>query len=300
MTRINNKYKLKMLDFHPISYDLIFKSLWLNGGPNTKNFFYRLINRLVGYDVSDFTFYYNELPVSKYNVVFNRIDIILVSKDKSRRVNIELNRKYKKSLMNRNESYLYRIAGNFYNSKEKDSYEKPLLVDQVNLNCFESPDNKALHQSTFTMKDQKNNLDLKSIRIINVYLPTLSIKCYNEDEEAMLDYKMFMAQSFEEMAQYVKGNKERMSVLKTLEQLMAEDENYMTDEERLAFAKAMEREVRIEEYKKGLKRGKREGRKEAANIINKLLSSGMSKEELSKRLDIPIDKLCQTKNTIKL
>ena len=120
----------------------------------------------------------------------------------------------------------------------------------------------------------------------------------------MLDYKMFMAQSFEEMAQYVKGNKERMSVLKTLEQLMAEDENYMTDEERLAFAKAMEREVRIEEYKKGLKRSKREGRKEgkkeAANIINKLLSSGMSKEELSKRLDIPIDKLCQTKNTIKL
>ena len=116
----------------------------------------------------------------------------------------------------------------------------------------------------------------------------------------MLDYKMFMAQSFEEMAQYVKGNKERMSVLKTLEQLMAEDENYMTDEERLAFAKAMEREVRIEEYKKGLKRGKKEGRKEAANIINKLLSSGMSKEELSKRLDIPIDKLCQTKNTINL
>ena len=31
MTKISDKYKLKMLDFHPISYDLIFKSLWLNG-----------------------------------------------------------------------------------------------------------------------------------------------------------------------------------------------------------------------------------------------------------------------------
>ena len=86
--------------------------------------------------------------------------VVLVAKDKSRRVNIELNRKYKKSLINRNESYLYRIAGNFYNSKQKDSYDKPLLVDQVNLNCFNSPDNKGIHQSIFTMKDNDNNLDL--------------------------------------------------------------------------------------------------------------------------------------------
>ncbi len=312
MLKIPKELSPKHLNFRPLSTDYIFKSLWLNGTNDTKEYFYRLINRIVGYDIKDYTFFANELPINKNNGINNKVDFLLVSKDQSRKINIELNRVYYKSLMNRNESYLYKIAGNFYTKKTKDEYDKKLLIDQINLNCFKSPNDKAITISEFTMKDNINNLDLKSIRIINIYIPTLSMSCYNNDKEEQLDYKMFLAQSFKEMEEIAKGNKERMSVMKDLRRMMIEDENYDTDEDRIALGKAIEREIRAnakeegkEEGRKegiyegrkqgideGRKQGINEGRQEGENnIINKLLSSGMSKKELSKRLNIPISNI---------
>ena len=72
--------------------------------------------------------------------------------------------------------------------------------------------------------------------------------------------------------------------MKDLRRMMIEDENYDTDEDRIALGKAIEREIRAN--------AKEEGRQEGEKIIiNKLLSSGMSKEEISRRLDIPINKI---------
>ncbi len=68
--------------------------------------------------------------------------------------------------------------------------------------------------------------------------------------------------------------------MKDLRRMMIEDENYDTDEDRIALGKAIEREIRAN--------AKEEGKEE---VINKLLSSGMSKEEISRRLDIPINKI---------
>ena len=84
--------------------------------------------------------------------------------------------------------------------------------------------------------------------------------------------------------------------MKDLRRMMIEDENYDTDEDSIALGKAIEREIREnakeEGYKEGYKEGREEGHQIARNyIISKLLSSGMSKEEISRRLDIPINKI---------
>ncbi len=67
-----------------------------------------------------------------------------------------------------------------------------------------------------------------------------------------------------------------------------------------AYLKALHKEVARDARKEGRKEGIREGRKEGIqegiqegqnNIIVKLISSGMSKEEISQRLNIPINKI---------
>ena len=59
-----------------------------------------------------------------------------------------------------------------------------------------------------------------------------------------------------------------------------------------ALHKEVARDAHKEGLKKGIKEGRKEGRKEGQkNIIIKLISSGMSKEEISQRLNIPINKI---------
>lgn len=292
MNFIPSSFKMELFDFCSLSRDYVFKSLWMNGSDDTKNFFYRVIGRIVGYNVRDFSFYSNELPSRKRNSINHRVDFLLIAPDGKRKVNIELNRSYYKTLMRRNEAYLYRIAGNFYDQRRKDVYNNGLLVDQVNLNCFKSCDDKGIKVSCFTMKDNDNNLDLHSIRIINIYIPTISMSCYNCDIEELLDYKMFMANSFDEMASYVKGNKERMSVMKDMYYMMNDEVGYSYPGEGDALWESIENEIRENGRNEGRKEGIKEGIKEGEQgFISKLLASGMSKEELAKRLNVPISKL---------
>ena len=275
--------------FVPLTYDKLFKSLWLIGSKGTRNYFNRLISNIVNFDISNFILIPNELPIKRKDSKGNIVDILLESPDKKIKINIELNTKYNKGLSNRNESYLYKIAGEYYAKDNKTSYIDKIKVIQVNLNNFYSKDRKEIGASEYTMKDKYNNLDLNSIKIINIYIPILSNLCYNQDMEKQLDYVMFDASSFKEMAIYAKGNKERESVMKDMEKIVNqykamqreyEEEKYLKD-----VLEADLKEAKEDGIKEGIKKGKQDG---INSIINKLISSGMTKEELSKRLSMPI------------
>lgn len=266
--------------FIPLTYDKLFKSLWIIGSQETRNYFNRLISNIVNFDISKFNLIPNELPIKRKDSKGNAVDILLESPDKKIKINIELNPTYNKGLSNRNESYLYKIASEYYAKDNKTSYIDKIKVIQVNLNNFYSRDKKDIGKSEYTLKDKENNLDLNSIKIINIYIPILSNLCYNNDTENQLDYIMFDASSFEEMAIYVKGNKERMSVMQDMEAIVNK-------------YKAMQREYEEEKYLKdvteaNLKEAKEEGiktgRKEERSNILALLNSGISKEELAKKL----------------
>lgn len=66
----------------------------------------------------------------------SRVDILLVSKDKTRIINIELNPKLKKTTNNKNLSYLFKLAAEYYKHNDKDKYLHDIDVIQVNLNGY--------------------------------------------------------------------------------------------------------------------------------------------------------------------
>ena len=109
---------------------------------------------------------------------------------------------------------------------------------------------------------------------------------------------MFEAQSFEEMSRYVSNDESRRKVMEKLSRIIIDKDVPTYDYG--AYLKALHKEVARDARKEGRKEGIREGRKEGIqegiqegqnNIIVKLISSGMSKEEISQRLNIPINKI---------
>lgn len=282
--------------FISLTNDTLFKTLWLNGSNETKSYLNRIFSYLLNINIKDYYLETNELPEEQISSIHNRVDILLVSKDNKTKINIELNPQYNKYLRNRNESYLYRLAGDFYAGKRDIKYQDPIDVRQINLNNFISRDNKDIGIIEYIMSNHKYKLVLNSIKIIDIYLPVVINPCYNIDEEIKLDFKMFKAQSFKEMAEYAKGNKERMAVMRDIKDIIAENNRLIREYEEREYQKAVE-EYNMEEAKKsgeqlGLKKGKEIGIKTGENnLISKLLSSGMSKEEISRRLDIPINQI---------
>ena len=102
------------LPFVSLMQDKVFKTLWTRGNYDTKVFFDRIVSYIVGYSILDFNLSTNELPIKNERSITNRADILLESKDKLKKVNIELNPINKKTTENKNISYLFKIAGEFY------------------------------------------------------------------------------------------------------------------------------------------------------------------------------------------
>ena len=138
-----------------------------------------------------------ELPLTSNSSVANKVDILLESKDKLHKVNIELNPINKKITTNKNISYLFKIAGEFYSNMHKEKYTNDIYVEQVNLNGFYH-DIKDIATADYKLYDIKNKLENKSIKIHDIYLPRMKELCY-DNSEIYLDYAMFMFNSFEEI-----------------------------------------------------------------------------------------------------
>ena len=77
--------------FYSLANDITFKYLFKNS--KTRSFFEEIIKYYTDIDVGEFEFIDNELDNG--NGVSDRLDSILVNKDKSIILNVELNREYK-------------------------------------------------------------------------------------------------------------------------------------------------------------------------------------------------------------
>ena len=276
--------------FLPLTNDYLFQSLWTEGSIESKKFLYRFISNIVGIDISKFEVKNNEIGIEAGKGKRNRLDILLESSDKKIKIDIELNTQYYKGLRNRNESYLYRIAGRYFKRGSKNKYKDKITVYQVNLDLFSLRDDKKIGISTYSMKDKENDLDLNSIKIIDIFIPTICKTWYNIDTEIQLDYKMFIAKNYEEMEKYAKDNKERRAIMEDIKEKMKTDELLeRIYEEQKFYNEEVKVDIEKKALKKGVKKGIKKGREEERKeIINKLISSGMPKAEISKVLGIPV------------
>ena len=252
--------------FLPLTNDYLFQSLWAEGSIESKKFLYRFISNIVGIDISKFEVKNNEIGIEAGKGKRNRLDILLESPDKKIKIDIELNNQYYKELRNRNESYLYRIAGRYFKRGSKNKYTEKITVYQINLNNFISRDNKDDCKVVYTMKGDDLIHDLNSIKIIDIFIPTICEMWYNIDTEIQLDYKMFIAQSYEEMKEYAKNNKERRAIMEDIKEKMKTDE---------LLERIYEEEKFYNEVVK-------------VDIEKRLIKKVLEKKKISKVLGIPI------------
>ncbi len=288
----NNKIK-----FISLMQDIIFKTVWQSEDKLIKDYWNRLLQYIVGFDTSNYNLMMNELPINNIESISSRVDILLESPQNPIKINIELNPINKKTTRNKNNSYLYKIAGEMYKKNSEMIYDKNIRIIQINFNGFYHKDHNY-PISRYKLYDKKKRDTIKDIEIINIYLPVFKKLCYTKDNEIYKDLAMFEAQSFEEMSRYVSNDESRRKVMEKLSRIIIDKDVPTYDYG--AYLKALHKEVARDARKEGRKEGIREGRKEGIqegiqegqnNIIVKLISSGMSKEEISQRLNIPINKI---------
>lgn len=178
--------------FVSLMQDNIFKTVWSSGNEKVKKYLNRIISYIIGYNVKDFHLSTNELPLNNSLSIANKVDILLESNDKLKKVNIELNPINKKITENKNLSYLFKIAGEFYAGMEQDRYVNNINVEQVNLNGFYH-EKKTLHMRLIQYTMLKIKRKKKSIKIHDVFLPRMKELCY-DNKEIYLDFSMFCVQ----------------------------------------------------------------------------------------------------------
>ncbi len=242
--------------------DTIFKALWTNGTPETKEFLTRIISYIIGKDIRNYHISSNEIPVTSRKSIANKCDILLISDDNLHKVNIELNPVESGTTVNKNSSYLFKLAGEFYSGMKKEKkYKDDILVEQVNLNDFLHKQ-KEIAFATYRLYDVKNKIEMRSIKIHDIFLPRIQKMCY-DNNEIYLDLAMFTCHSYAEMEKYICGNKERESVMKQLQNFIY-DENIPTYdyEEYLEILKSeLTEKAYREAHQNGLAEGLEQGRK---------------------------------------
>lgn len=272
--------------------DMTIKTLWVKGSSDTKRYLNRFTSNVVGYDVSKYVLFSNELGLIDYKSIANKVDILLVSPDNKRKINVELNRNYSKYLSRKNDTYIYILAGNTYAGvKKEEKYKFAIDVEQININNYFNRENRNIAQNSYVLADRENNLIREGIKIHELYLPKIKEICYDSSNELYKDLAMFKAQSYEELEEIAKGDKEREAVVADLKKLGSDAEfvDYYDHDEFQEIRMMHELEDARNE---GMAEGHAVGLiEERVSVINKMLSKGKTFEEISDLLDISVEKI---------
>ena len=262
--------------FYSLMSDTTFKYLFKN--PKTRFFFQDIILKYTGIDVRDFELLDNELNSGNQYVNY-RVDSILVNKDKSIILNVELNRKHDEYTERRNRRYLHTLA-----STSKDSsYQDKRRVVQLNINGFLSNYDSNISTMNYCLHDIENDIKLDDFIIHHVFL--LKEICYNKFMRKKL--KLFLCNSYEEMKEVIKEDKELMIIMNEIERLNQDKffgGIYNIEEEQ----KKMENTARRYGFDEGVEKGKKELAwnfyQNGVDIQTILKSTGLSEEEFDEIL----------------
>lgn len=269
--------------------DMTFKTLWVLGNSDVKEFFNRIIGKVVGFDIKDYNLAYNELGKLNYKSLANKVDILLISPDKRIKINIELNRFDKNELINKNYSYILKLGGETYAGlTNKEKYKFNISFIQVNINGFKSRFDTEFTINEYSINYRITGTERTSLKIYDISLPEDNNSCYDIDEEMKKDLMMFTAKSYEELAEIAKSNKEREAVMKELERLGSDTkfvDYYDHDEFEEILKEAIARDAREE----GIQTGEENHQKE---IVLKLYhEKGKKIEEIANLIDISESKI---------
>ena len=277
-----------------LCYDIVFKSVFTN----QENLLAKMISDITGIDYEllkdNIILETNELPISKNNEKAKRCDFIIRMKNNNI-INLELNRQSYTGLVVKNLAYLFQLFSTSF--KRGEEYDENLVVMQINLNCFKTPNfEKIKALSKYYFQDNITN----EIYTENIIIYELNVvKCheiyYNEDVLEIPNYlkwgTLIYCNNPEDIPNITKGimtKEERDLIMDKLNNLTRED-LFMSESDAIKWYEWEQNTIRSDCRKEGIEENKIETIK--AMLENKidldLISkvTGKSIEEIKKYIE---------------
>ena len=230
--------------------DTTIKYLWKNN--NTRNWLNEIILDKTGVDLSDYTLVDNELN-SGSKVKDYRLDLVF-NNDKDT-VILEINREYSLSGEVKGRRYLFRRAGNSFNSGDK--YKNDIKTTLIMFNNYYKKNFEECKIATYTLNSKELNHTLNDIKIIEMFLPNYKKMCYHESN---IDKRLFLfnATSYDEMRS-IDLDKSSLYIIEELERLGMNDK-FIDEYDTELVNRTMMESLKDEGYNEGRLSGLEEGR----------------------------------------
>lgn len=256
------------------SKDTVFKYLFKK--EEYREWLAEIILDQTGIDLDGYQLIDNEKNTGSKNKDY-RLDL-LFEKD-NQLVVVEMNTSNLPSNLYKNYSYLFRIAGNRYDKKEK-TYQKR-VTKLVIINSFRSTEALGIPVLFFCLQDKDNHVKRDMIESLEIYLPVENKKEYNKVEKRLL---LFGTKSYDEMRK-ITDDPEDLKVIEELERLSMDDYfRYMYNE----------KEVNERLMNSRYEEGKEENKLEIAKNLLKLKT--VSIDDISKATGLTIDQIKELQN----
>ncbi len=267
---------MKDKKFVSLLADTTIKYLWKND--NTRQWLNEIILDKTGIDLSDYVLVDNELN-SGSNIKDYRLDLVF-NNDKDT-VILEINREYSVSGEVKGRRYLFRRAGNSFNSGEK--YKDNINTTLIMFNNYYKKDFEECKIATYTLNSKELNHTLNDIKIIEMFLPKYKEMCYHESN---IDKRLFLfnATSYDEMKS-IDLDKSSLYIIEELERLGMNDK-FIDEYDTELVNRTMMESLKDEGYDEGRLSGLIETAKNMLNDninINTIVKyTGLSIEEINK------------------
>lgn len=192
------------------------KTLWTSKDKDVKNYLVRMINSIVGFDVSDFKLESNESILS---ITQDKIE----NKDTITKINFIFNEKYSFTLEHKGEHFISSLLDDKEAKRILKAKTKPQInVIEINFVGFGSSEPGEMISEVFYL-GLGNKISHPHMTIHNIYLADIKDlalkKEKSKDNLDINDIAMLSCDDYEEMEEFAKGNKEREKVIETLKKL---------------------------------------------------------------------------------
>ena len=271
------------LKFYSLLSDTTFKQLFKN--KETRKILEKIIFKITGINLEGYKLIDNELNTGN-RLKDYRLDLLL-EKDNDL-VSIEMNQEVDVGVYHKNHSYLYRLAGNLYNSGE--DYKEIKYVTQINFNNCKCPVEDDIGILIYEFINLEYNLKIEGIKSYEIYLDKYKNICFNLDERKQY-LSLFKAETYEELRMIAGDNKEVLKLVEELEKLN-EDKYFggLYDAEKIQ--KKVERTKELIGEERGMKKGLEIGSlKKSKEIAKSMLKDNVDIDTISKYTNLSIEEI---------
>ena len=229
--------------------DTTFKYLWKS--ERTNSWIREIIEAKTNIDLTDYDLSDNEMN-SGSKVKDYRTDITLSNRRDN--VIIEMNNDYYDSAEIKGRQYLFRKAGNSFDSGEKFTEVRTCTLVMFNNYLKKGFEEQAVINSWFGAHEL--GIKYGDIEMFEIFLPIFSNMCYHRSNEIDKRLRLFSCKSYEEMYKIVDEDDPNYFIIKELERLGMN--NKFVDEYDHEFVqKKLMNSIKDEGYNEGIIEGER-------------------------------------------